>query len=70
MIAKVSVSGDDKHELFNYLTEDSDIPGEIKWNFSKFLLDQKGSLIERYESGVAPDDADLMSKNDELLASK
>lgn len=70
MMSKISVKGEDKHELFQFLTEESSIPGEIKWNFSKFLLDREGNLVERFESGVAPEDEKLTSKIDELLAAK
>lgn len=48
MMAKVSVKGVDIHPLFAWLTQKSPHPGEIKWNFSKFLLDKNGKLITRY----------------------
>ncbi len=67
MMSKVSVKGNDIHPLFAYLTEGSDIPGEIKWNFSKFLLDRKGNLVSRFVSQVAPDDEELVGKIRELL---
>jgi glutathione peroxidase len=62
MMAKVSAKGADKHPLFTYLTEKSPIPGEIKWNFSKFLLDRNGALVARYLSNVTPEDTVLTSK--------
>jgi glutathione peroxidase len=61
MMAKISVKGDSKHPLFTYLTEQSAKPGEIKWNFSKFVLDREGNVIERFDSGVKP-------MSDELVA--
>ncbi len=67
LMSKVSVTGDDKHPLFVALTEGSDIPGEIGWNFSKFLLDRKGQLQARYESGVEPMSDELVGKVRELL---
>lgn len=67
MMAKVSVKGSDKHPLFVYLTEKSSIPGEIQWNFSKFLLDKKGNLVARYPSQVKPDDKELIAKIESLL---
>ncbi len=54
MMAKVSVKGADKHPLFIWLTERSPLPGEIKWNFSKFVLDREGNLVARFDSGVEP----------------
>jgi glutathione peroxidase len=67
MMSKISVKGEDIHPLFKYLTENSNIPGEIKWNFSKFLLDQKGNLIARWPSKVEPTDAEITGKIEELL---
>jgi glutathione peroxidase len=67
MMAKVSVKGDDKHALFTYLTEQSPIPGEIGWNFNKFLLDKDGKLIARYPSKVEPLDPQLTSKIESLF---
>lgn len=67
MMAKVSVKGTDKHPLFQYLTEQSPIPGEIKWNFSKFLLDKDGKLVARYLSEITPQDSGLTSKIESLF---
>ena len=54
MMAKVSVRGEDKHPLYTYLTEQSPVPGEIKWNFNKFVLDREGNVIARFDSPVTP----------------
>jgi glutathione peroxidase len=62
MMAKVSVKGDDIHPLFGWLTEKSPLPGEIKWNFSKFLLDKNGQLVARYPSAVEPLDTQVTDK--------
>ena len=67
MMAKVSVKGDDKHPLFVEMTEKSSLPGEIKWNFSKFLIDRQGHLVARYDSGVTPNSEELVGKIRELL---
>ena len=67
MMAKTDVVGDNKHPLFKYLTEQAPIDGEIKWNFSKILLDREGHLVARYASKVEPDDPELLAKVDELL---
>ena len=48
MAEKVSVKGDDIHPLFQYLTEEAKklgVEDPIKWNFTKFLLDENGKLI-------------------------
>jgi len=67
MMAKISVKGNDQHPLYKYLTKQSPLPGEIGWNFNKFLLDKEGNVAARYESKVAPDDPQLLAKIDELL---
>ena len=67
MMAKISVKGGDKHPLFAALTEKSPIPGEIEWNFSKFLLDRNGRLVARLPSNVKPLSAGLLEKLRPLL---
>jgi glutathione peroxidase len=57
MAEKVSVKGDDTHPLFKWLTSKSEngvIDAEIKWNFTKFLLDEKGKLLAVFPSKVNP----------------
>jgi glutathione peroxidase len=67
MMAKVSVKGADKHPLFKYLTEESPLPGEIKWNFSKFLLDRDGRLVARWDSAVKPMSDEIVKAVKEAL---
>jgi glutathione peroxidase len=67
MMAKISVKGKDIHPLYRYLTEDSPFPGEITWNFNKFLLDRNGKVVARYDSKITPEDTKLIAKIDELL---
>ena len=64
MSEKVSVKGDDINPLFKYLTSanNPDFTGDIKWNFEKFLINEKGELVHRYRSGVKPLDP-LIAKN-------
>ncbi len=56
MAEKVSVNGNDAHPLFKWLTSqpNNDFTGAIKWNFEKFLVDEKGNLIRRWRSGTSP----------------
>ena len=58
MADKVSVTGDDIHPLFKYLTEEAKKTGAgdpvIKWNFTKFLIDEKGKLVKVFPSKVKP----------------
>ena len=67
MMSKISVKGKDIHPLYAYLTEKSAFPGEIPWNFTKFLLDKEGTVIARYNPQTGPLDKELVSKIEELL---
>lgn len=57
MAEKVSVKGDDIHPLYKYLVEEAAKKGftdPVKWNFTKFLLDEKGNLITVIHNKVNP----------------
>jgi len=56
VLAKIKVNGKDAHPLYQYLTgkEGHTFGGKIKWNFTKFLVDQKGELIKRFEPNFEP----------------
>jgi glutathione peroxidase len=57
MAEKISVKGDDIHPLFKYLVSESEklgVKDPIKWNFTKFLLDEHGKLIAVFESKIKP----------------
>jgi glutathione peroxidase len=65
MAAKVSVKGDDIAPIFKWLTNKSEngvMDAEIKWNFGKFLLDEKGTLIQYFPSKVTPMSEEITSK--------
>ncbi len=57
LAAKVSVKGDDTAPIFQYLT-DKDLNGvkntPILWNFTKFLIDENGKLIDSFISTTKP----------------
>ena len=67
MMSKVSVKGEDKHPLFVELTEKSHLPGEIKWNFTKFLIDRTGHLVKRFDSAADPLSEEMIGSIEELL---
>jgi glutathione peroxidase len=57
MFAKIDVNGENADPLFQYLAEEA--PGimgskAIKWNFTKFLVDRTGRVIDRYAPNTAP----------------
>ncbi|MDQ0350406.1 glutathione peroxidase [Alkalibacillus filiformis] len=53
---KVDVKGDEQSDLFQFLTGEKKgfLGGEIKWNFTKFLVDQDGKVIRRYPPQTTP----------------
>jgi glutathione peroxidase len=72
LYSKVSVKGDDQTPLYQYLTKQTDpsIAGEIKWNFTKFLVDRNGRVVQRFESAVTPDSKDVVSAVEKQLSQK
>ena len=65
MYSKISVAGSDKAPLYEYLTSNGG--GEVKWNFTKFLVGPDGKVIQRFESGVTPESAELVSSVEKAL---
>ena len=64
MMSKVSVAGADKAPLYQFLTSSQENPqtgGEIKWNFTKFLISRDGRMLNRFEPAVTPEDPALTS---------
>ncbi|RYG70776.1 glutathione peroxidase [bacterium] len=72
LFSKVSVKGDDKAPIFQYLTADAnpELKGEIGWNFEKFLISRDGKLVSRYKSAVEPGSKELQDAIDAQLAAK
>jgi glutathione peroxidase len=69
MYSKVSVKGSDQTPLYQYLTKQTSGPitGEIKWNFTKFLVDRNGKVVQRFEPAVTPDSPQVVSAIEKLL---
>jgi glutathione peroxidase len=67
--AKISVKGSDQAPLYAYLTKDTDpaIRGDIKWNFTKFLIDRSGNVIQRFEPAVTPDSKEVVAAIEKQL---
>jgi|SRR5579872_6794773 len=61
MYSKISVKGEDQAPLYAYLTKETGagITGDIKWNFTKFLVDRDGNVVQRFEPAVTPDSKDV-----------
>ena len=59
---KISVKGDDQAPLYSYLTKDANpsVAGDIKWNFTKFLVGRDGRVVKRFEPDVEPDSREVI----------
>jgi glutathione peroxidase len=61
LMSKVHVKGSEKCPLYAALTgPQSPFPGEVEWNFGKFLIDRNGKVIKRFNPKVKPEAADLV----------
>jgi glutathione peroxidase len=55
--AKIDVNGPDRHPLYRWLAgPTARFPGDIEWNFEKFLIDAEGEPVERFAPTVKPED--------------
>lgn len=64
LAGKVEVVGDKVHPLFKWLTtkeENGVLDATVKWNFTKFLLDENGKLLASFESKVTPQSEEILS---------
>src|SRR6202451_1912612 len=69
MYAKISVKGADQAPLYAYLTKETGpgLTGDIKWNFTKFLVDRNGNVVQRFEPAVTPDSQEVISAIEKQL---
>jgi len=68
LTTKIEVNGPDRHPIYAWLTSDDDgFPGDIEWNFEKFLLDRDGRVVKRYPPATTPEDKGLLQDIADLL---
>lgn len=63
MMSKISVKGDDQAPIYKYLTSkelNGVMDSEVKWNFQKYLIDEKGVLVKVYPSKTSPMDQEII----------
>ena len=70
LFSKISVKGADKHPLYQYLTEQSPFPGEVEWNFQKYLVDRSGNIVGRYPHRMKPLAPEIIKEVERVLAAK
>jgi glutathione peroxidase len=64
MMTKISVKGDDMHEVYRWLTSKSEngvMDSEVGWNFQKYLIDENGNLVEMFPPRTKPGDAKIVA---------
>jgi len=60
MSSKLDVNGETRHALYRWLTDPANgFPGDIQWNFEKFLVGRDGRLLQRYPPTTRPEDNGL-----------
>ena len=68
---KIDVNGQQRHPIYKELTAtpyvDGTEPGDVKWNFEKFLISPQGEVVARFNPTVAPDAPEVVSLIEENL---
>jgi len=70
LFAKISVKGEQQHPLYRFLTTASEPPGDVRWNFSKFLVGSDGRVVARFDSKVAPESTAVTDEIEKLLVAR
>jgi glutathione peroxidase len=73
LFSKISVAGEDKHPLYQFLTSPQTNPqfaGEIGWNFNKFVIDREGKVVARFESKDKPEGPEVIAAVEKALAGR
>ena len=67
--SKMNVNDPERHQLYRLLAgEGAEFPGDITWNFEKFLVGQDGRVLARFSPRTAPDDATVIQAIEKALA--
>jgi glutathione peroxidase len=71
LMEKVHVKGAEQHPIYSVLTgKEAAFPGEIGWNFGKFLISGDGKVLKRFEPRTKPDSDEVVQAIEAALASK
>jgi glutathione peroxidase len=71
MFDKIEVNGANRHPLYVLLAgKESPFPGDIGWNFTKFIVGSDGKILKRFSSSVKPDSAEVAQAIESALAAK
>ena len=70
LFAKIDVNGATRDPLYAYLTAEPtkpDGPGDVQWNFAKFLIDRSGRVAARFSPTTAPKSDEVVGAVEKLL---
>jgi glutathione peroxidase len=71
MFDKLDVKGANQHALYKELSgKESPFPGDVKWNFGKFVVGRDGKVVKRFDSGAKPESAEVTGAIETALAAK
>lgn len=64
MAAKITVKGEEMAPIYQWLTQkkyNHKLDSDVKWNFQKYLINERGELVEMFPSNVKPEDSKLVA---------
>ena len=70
LFEKIEVNGENRHPVYEELTQAEDAKGEagdVQWNFEKFLVSPDGKVVGRYRTGMEPEDPEIVGAIEEHL---
>jgi len=68
IMGKLSVKGENQHELYKALTgPEGAFPGNVAWNFGKFLISRDGKPLARFEPKTTPDSPEIQAAIEKAL---
>ncbi len=71
MFDKLHVKGAGQHPLYQALSgPQAKFPGDVQWNFGKFVIGRNGEIVARFDSDTEPESATLTSVIEKALAAK
>jgi len=71
LMGKLHVKGPEQHPLYAQLTgKEAKFPGDIEWNFGKFLIARDGTVLQRFSPKTTPDSTEVTAAIEQALKSK
>lgn len=68
MFSKIVVKGDGINPLYSWLIANAPYHDDVEWNFAKFLIGRDGTVVDRFNPRVKPDDPTVVAAIDKALA--